>query len=136
MREHLFKAKTTDTKKWVKGYLVKYPSAIQIGDNSPWYISKPPYDPDDKGELYNVDPETVCEYTEQTDKEANKIFENDLVIWPVEDYCEGTVFKVEWDSDNCRFWATTLDDKYSESFDSFFAEHCKVIGNIHDKEEK
>lgn len=85
---------------------------------------------------WEVDPETVCEYTGQTDKETNKIFENDLVIWPAEDYCEGTVFKVEWDSDNCRFWATTLDDKYGESFDSFFAEHCKVIGNIHDKEEE
>lgn len=131
MREHLFKAKTTDTKKWVKGQYC-YINNLYVEDGEP------------KKHLicngtnvfnWEVDPETVCEYTGQTDKETNKIFENDLVIWPAEDYCEGTVFKVEWDSDNCRFWATTLDDKSSEIFDSYFAENCKVIGNIYDKEE-
>lgn len=121
MREHLFKAKRLANNKWVCGDLLHFQDCTIIHN----YV----------GQIANeIKPRTVCEYTGQTDKEANKIFENDLVIWPVEDYCEGTVFKVEWESDNCRFWATTLDDKYSESFDSFFAEHCKVIGNIHDKE--
>lgn len=131
MREHLFKAKTTDTKKWVKGQYC-YINNLYVEDGEP------------KKHLicngtnvfnWEVDPETVCEYTGQKDEEKNEIFENDLVVCPVVDY-EGLVYKIEWDSDNCRFWATTLDDKYSESFDSFFAEHCKVIGNIHDKEEE
>lgn len=131
MREHLFKAKRTDNGEWVEGY--SFPSIIG-GELNRMTV----FEPIPGGTVvntYNVDPETVCEYTGQKDEEKNEIFENDLVVCPVVDY-EGLVYKIEWDSDNCRFWATTLDDKYSEIFDSYFAEHCKVIGNIYDKEKE
>lgn len=79
MREILFKAKRLDNGEWVEGYLVKYPSAIQVGDCSPWYIQVPPVDPDDSGGKYNVDPSTVCEYTGLTDKNGKKVFVGDII---------------------------------------------------------
>lgn len=80
MREILFKAKRLDNGEWVEGYLVKYPSAIQVGDCSPWYIQVPPVDPDDSGGVFNVDPSTVCQYTGQVDYESEEpIFCDDLL---------------------------------------------------------
>lgn len=79
MREILFKAKRLDNGEWVEGYLAKYPSAIQVGDCSPWYIQVPPVDPDDSGGKYNVDPSTVCEYTGLTDKNGKKVFVGDII---------------------------------------------------------
>lgn len=81
MREILFKAKRLDNGEWVEGYLIKYPSAIQVGDCSPWYIQVPPVDPDDSGGRYNVDPSTVCQYTGLNDKNGKKIFEGDIIRW-------------------------------------------------------
>ena len=67
--------------KWVEGYIVKHPSAIQIGaDYSPWYIHVPPVDPDDNGGVFNVLPSTVGQYTGLTDKFVlTKIFEYDII---------------------------------------------------------
>lgn len=66
--------------RWVEGYIVKHPSAIQIGnDYSPWYIHVPPVDPDDNGGVFNVLPSTVGQYTGLTDKNGKRIFERDIL---------------------------------------------------------
>ena len=66
--------------RWVEGYIVKHPSAIQIGnDYSPWYIHVPPVDPDDNGGVFNVLPSTVGQWTGLKDKKGVKIFEHDIV---------------------------------------------------------
>lgn len=67
---------------WVEGYIVRHPSAIQIGnDYSPWYIHVPPVDPDDNGGVFNVLPSTVGQYTGLTDKNGKRIFEGDIICW-------------------------------------------------------
>ena len=82
MKEILFKAKRLDNGDWVEGYLVRHPSASQIGDDySTWYIHVPPTDPDDSGGVFNVDPSTVSQYTGLTDKNRKKIFEGDIIRW-------------------------------------------------------
>lgn len=66
--------------RWVEGYVVGHPSAIQIGnDYSPWYIHVPPVDPDDNGGVFNVTPSTVGQYTGLTDKNGKRIFELDIL---------------------------------------------------------
>ena len=82
MREILFRGKRTDNGEWVEGYVAKRPDAIQFeeGPYSPWYIDKPPKDPDDYGGVYSIDPETVGQFTGLEDRNGARIFEGDVVM--------------------------------------------------------
>lgn len=79
MREILFRGKRTDVDAWAYGYLNKHPSAIQVGEGSPYYIEIPPQDPDDDGGRYNVHRGTVGQFMGILDKHGNKIFEGDII---------------------------------------------------------
>lgn len=127
MREILFKAKRLSDGAWVEGYLVKYPSAIQVGDCSPWYIQVPPVDPDDTGGRYNVDPSTVCQYTGLTDRDGTKVFEGDRLFDPH----EKRTFVVEYDPLEAGFTLESNDGRY---VDFNRVPYSKIIGNIHDGE--
>ena len=124
-RETLFKAKRLNGE-WVEGYLVKYPSAIQVGDCSPWYIQVPPVDPDDSGGKYNVDPSTVCEWTGLKDKNGKRIFEGDNVYDPH----ENSIYTVEWKENNAIF--QMAHDWHRRSIETAY--YCEIIGNIYDGE--
>ena len=71
MREILFKAKRLDNGKWVEGYYIKRPNDpagekhyIATVGNCQWY---------------EIDPNTLCQFTGLTDKDGDKIWENDIV---------------------------------------------------------
>lgn len=124
MREILFKAKRLDNGEWVQGYIVRHPSAVQIGESSPWYIHVPPIDPDDSGGVFNVNPETVCQYTGLTDKNGAKIFEGDKLS---DKYGDTGVVKFGWSYGACGFFCEGVVDDITDN-------DLLVIGNIYDKE--
>lgn len=130
--------------RWVEGYIVKHPSAIQIGnDYSPWYIHVPPVDPDDNGGVFNVLPSTVGQWTGLTDKNGKRVFEGDTLKIAKKADGFGVYFSppieypvnvtVKWDM--CAWmWETLGDKKYYLSFpDAWCHYECEVIGTVFDE---
>lgn len=134
MREILFKAKRTDNGEWVQGYLVEntytdYRSFIVT--SACWEVENEKSSDFIETDVYEIDPETICQYTGLTDKNGKKIWENDIVkheissglgqvIWYQEDY-------IGWIVDD--IWI----DGQQYSHEMF--NECEVIGNIFDTPE-
>ena len=150
MREILFRGKRKDNGEWVEsGSIVRI-----IYDEINWgyYIGagKPAlYAIDSGGNIhgaivadenalvqcetmdecifYNVDPETVGQYTGLTDKNGKRIFEGDVVEYGEEFgkiayHNSEAMFAMEFD-----IWCT--------DFDHIYPREVEVIGNIHDNPE-
>lgn len=132
MKEILFKAKRLDNGDWVEGYLVRHPSASQIGDDySTWYIHVPPTDPDDSGGVFNVDPSTVSQYTGLTDKNGKKVFVGDIVRCS-----EGCPHEVVWLQECGGTFIGGMPAIYLSDLMTGYAwtGEEEVIGTIHDGE--
>ena len=131
MREILFRGKRKDNGEWVEGAfcpksgdglhdpLVDRPSIIKLDE------------PND-GFWFDVDPDTVGQYTGLQDKNGKRIFEGDIVTFKT----SMSTFKphyVRWKEGEARFVVTGKDGVRSYPMDSSF--EYEVIGNIHDNPE-
>lgn len=130
MREILFKAK-------VKTKVIKVDIWVEGS-----YFFQPLVDEhfivDRKGETYSIDINTLCQFTGLTDKNGNKIWENDIIGFLdtscydngyAEYYCTGKVF---WDEETLSFQVT---ERIScESYEALDGD-CEVIGNKFDNAE-
>lgn len=92
MREILFKAKRKDNGEWVEGYYTECNGKTFIGINISIYgdifevLCTPVI------RWFEVDPETLCQFTGMTDKNGVRIWKNDIVeAWSQGSRAIGTV---------------------------------------------
>ena len=132
MREILFRGKRTDNGEWIYGNLFvpdipDAPVEICTGTNRVRIT-------------YEVDPDTVGQYTGLTDKNGKPVFEGDIIrsefsrrLYPV---CFGEYYCVDEDGDEelaCGWYC-----KEGSGYEIAFGDPdgwASVVGNIHDNPE-
>ena len=136
MREYLFRGKRKDNREWIYGSLIidnnKYYITVQI--NYPMPTDKyTVYTDDYSVMMYEVDPETVGQYTGLKDKNGIKIYEEDIVI----DREDEVIGKIVWNKEEASFYFSILFEKgtYEEEKLNDWVDEIEVIGNIYDNPE-
>ena len=136
MREILFRAKRVDNGEWVEGYYTKLKWCnniiyVAIPDGAEIYSGNSLY------EMYEINPETICQYTGKSDEDGKKIFEGDIVgfidLYSTESgYSESSCLgEVIWSKEECCFYVTNR--LSAESWEVL--DECKVVGNVFDDKE-
>lgn len=137
MNTGLYKAKRVDNGEWVEGYLIKsFTEGCYIVTHFDHILSNIVY--------YEVDEKTICRYSEFTDKNDKKIWENDIVK-------EFNSSGDEWNLSQVVFadyslnlgWCVkgikTLHEYnhrlFNVGFEKNTASKCEVIGNVFDNPE-
>ena len=123
MRKILFKGKRIDNGEWVEGYYLH----LNIGkdyicDGTVWIGTHQPC-------KYDVDPETVGQYTGLTDKNGKKIFEGDII----KDTYKCKIAPVEAEILNCGCCHSVIG--FSTDTTEVDILYCEVIGNRWDNPE-
>ena len=137
MREHLYQGKRKDNGEWVQGDLIHK----QIWASSLCVIRESD-DGFDHYEEYEVDPDTVSEFTGLRDRNGKRIFEGDIINYEDGDpsdyeYHDGTIMNVGeivfCDGKFCftNAFSVTMDDLLCDN-DML---DCEVIGNKWDNPE-
>ncbi len=143
MREILFRGKRLDTGEWVYGYYCKYTKrqVCPVGDElkpediahliindafADWNMPR-------SLQAYDVDPETVGQYTGLKDKNGVKIFEGDVInreyFWGYYiGYKDGSFVKIPLDKVQRINWDWT-------PINQEFLNDWEVVSNIHDNPE-
>lgn len=132
MKEILFKAKRIDNGEWVYG---SYVYTFREDENCPVTCVqvKKHFIVEECGNMFWVDEDTICQYTGLTDKNGQRIWENDIVNC-FEAECCG---KISWNESEAGFYFDVLleDGTYEEEHIYDYADCMEVIGNIFDNPE-
>jgi uncharacterized phage protein (TIGR01671 family) len=141
MREILFKAKRIDNGEWVEGYL--FDNGFD-GEEKKYFVGGLVIEKyngtacdewDITGiDFCEIDPETLCQFTGETDKNGKRIWESD-VVWLVYDGKEH-IYQIVWDNSELDFKATNGEENYGSNFEYLLCcDEIEVIGNIFDNPE-
>lgn len=131
MREHKYKAKRLDNGEWIEGYLWR-------DTTGSYYIRK------EIGLAYatmvdfEVDPDTICEFTGEYDKEGNMIWEHDIVINEKETGI--IIYETNYHAFVCLHLKNTDLFSFISNLGACAKQisndaGCKIIGNIFDNPE-
>jgi len=151
MREILFKAKRKDNGKWVEGYYIYHikRTICPLGDSvkpedeqhvimqdgfSDWNMPR-------NTVVYEINPDTICQYTGLTDKNGKKIWENDIV--KNKKRTEGfDWYKVVWRKDFADFGVEPIKPKFEAKYPmglsdelTIYGRDYEVVGNVFDNPE-
>ena len=129
MREILFKAKRIDNGEWVEGcYVTSDGKSFICMDIVEHYCVI-------ALRWFEIDPETICQFTGLCDKNGKKIWENDILMVHLDEFYpeDATYETIEW---GVAGWvaheAGSVDRQYLDEFD---LKHFEVVGNIFDNKE-
>jgi len=119
-REILFRGKHIDNGEWVYGWYCMYP----FGRWPCKHAIIPSQDAvDGEHKFVEVDPGTVGQFTELSDKNGKKIFEGDIIRWDEKEWGKPFSEVITWDY---GLFSLRKSD---------WKEFCEVVGNIHDNPE-
>ena len=129
-REYLYKGKRTSNGDWVEGYY----ASITLTGSAYILTGEIEVEPCKKGivqfKCYEVQPETVCQYTGLEDKNGRKIFDGDILSFSA--YGENFKGDARFIKGNFTIWC----GKCAPFLDDALEKHsATVIGNIFDNPE-
>ena len=130
-REILFKAKRKDNGEWLEGYYIycrKRHYILPVVNKAVGFDER-------EDEWVEIVPETLCQYTGLTDKNGQKIWENDILKAHLdENYPEDITYtKIIWSE--CRFCTKENYSSDVETLKKWDGEYFEVCGNIFDNPE-
>ena len=130
MREILFKAKEKTTNKWIEGYYYKSWGCNDGRMYDIHYIHN--YDMD---ESYEIDINTLCQLTNMTDINGDKVWENDVI----ESLLNRFTLQVVWSDEHHDFLFKNIEGGYDFMIGKVYefnslrnSKNIKIVGNIFD----
>lgn len=120
-RQILFRGKRIDNGEWIEGYYAKSGGCFVLKDNGLTYGGF---------EMFEVVPETVCQYTGLTDRNGRKIFDGDVIQF------EKKKYSVVWNDRIASFVAKPFEEGRSwPCMNVGTMKAAEVIGNVFDNPE-
>lgn len=132
MREIIFRGKRVDNGEWIEGYFL--PGNERQSLHPCIFV----YLPETQSfECFDIDIDTLDEYTGLTDKNGTRVFEGDIIKQVIpHNLVQPFIFTVNWCEECAMFVLPCItNDAFESDFTVMRSDEIEVIGNIHDNPE-